>query len=108
MAGGSLFMATAPAFADTCPPYGPSDCTTTTTVATTTPTTVHSPNSGSNSGSTVPKAVAASASSSSSEGLAFTGADVAVTSTVGAGAVAMGGLLVLASRRRRSQADQNS
>jgi hypothetical protein len=35
--------------------------------------------------------------------LAFTGTDVAITASVGAGAIAAGGMIVLASRRRRTQ-----
>jgi hypothetical protein len=40
----------------------------------------------------------------SSGGLAFTGTDVALTSSAGAAAVAAGGMIVLASRKRRQKA----
>jgi chemotaxis response regulator CheB len=61
---------------------------------------------GTTSSSTVPAHVASAAatSSSSSGGLAFTGADVTGALGVAAVAIAGGGTLVVASRRRRSNA----
>lgn len=61
-----------------------------------------SPSDGSSQGATsnVPDGTPAAASNSSSN-LAFTGTDAVITTVVGAGAVGVGGVLVLASRRRR-------
>jgi hypothetical protein len=52
-----------------------------------------------------PAASAASPVVSSQGNLAFTGTDAVLTATVGAGAVASGGLLLLASRKRRAAAN---
>lgn len=82
---GGFTVASAPAFAD-CSSYGPSTCT--------------ASSSGSPSDGGSPTAAPALASGSS--GLAFTGADVELASAVAAGAIATGGLLVLAGRRRRA------
>ncbi len=50
---------------------------------------------------TVPPKVAVPVATSG--GLAFTGTDVALTSSAGAAAVAVGGMVVLASRKRRQE-----
>jgi hypothetical protein len=84
-AGGLTFGAT-PAFATACPAYSASPCKT-------------APSTGDGLGSKDGTPTSASGSS-----LAFTGSDVALTATVGAGAIAAGGMIVLASRRRRVQA----
>jgi hypothetical protein len=49
-------------------------------------------------------AAKAAVPAASSGGLAFTGTDVALTSSAGAAAVAAGGIIVLASRKRRQGA----
>jgi hypothetical protein len=58
---------------------------------------------GSGSAATVPAQQPAATPVSTSSGLAFTGADVAITTAAGAAAIGLGGGLVLASRRRRHQ-----
>jgi hypothetical protein len=45
-----------------------------------------------------------STATTTGSGLAFTGADIAIVSAVGAIALGLGGLLVLTARRRRSEA----
>ena len=79
----SLTFMAGPASATSCPTYGPNPCTTPVSSYT-----------GSSHGSTP--------AASSSSSLAFTGTDVALTATAGAGAVAAGGMIVLATRRRRT------
>ncbi|HMC39224.1 MAG TPA: hypothetical protein VKI19_06145 [Acidimicrobiales bacterium] len=90
LAGGSLFISAVPASATSCSSYGPTQCTTTTTAVQA--KAQHTPDAG------------ASHAVPATGGLAFTGADVAITATAGAAAVAAGGMLVLVSRRRRSEA----
>ena len=79
---GALSLSAAPAFAD----YGPTNNndggTTTTTVAT-----------------------ASDGAPPAASGLAFTGADVAVTTAAGAAAIGLGGAFVLVSRRRRADSE---
>ncbi|HET9077931.1 MAG TPA: hypothetical protein VFN68_13435 [Acidimicrobiales bacterium] len=84
---GGFTVASAPAFAD-CSSYGPSTCT--------------ASSSGSPSAPDGGSPTAAPALASGSSALAFTGADVELASAVAAGAIATGGLLVLAGRRRRA------
>lgn len=52
---------------------------------------------------TLKPAIAFTSAPPVSHGLAFTGADVAITMGVGAAALGAGGLIVLASRRRRQE-----
>lgn len=89
---GGLGALAVPAHATTCAPYGPLSCSDGTT-----PPTVAQ-------GHGQATAAAASAAASSSSGLAFTGADVTLTSVLGAGAIATGGAFVLVARKRRPQA----
>ena len=93
---GALLLVSGPAAAATCP-YGP--CTqpitvTPTTAVSTTPTVV-TPSS-TPSPSTAPSTAATSP-------IAFTGAELALMFTIGAIAIGVGGMLVLVSRRRRSE-----
>ena len=95
---GAALLVPGPAAAVTCP-YGP--CTqpitvTPTTAVSTTPT-VLTPSPSSSPASTPTPSTAPSSP------LAFTGAELALMFTIGAIAIGVGGMLVLASRRRRSQ-----
>lgn len=63
---------------------------------TTPPVTPNTGGGGGSDGSSVPAPATTAAS-----GLAFTGADIAEMSALGAGAIAVGGVLVVRSRRRR-------
>jgi hypothetical protein len=93
---GAMLLVSGPAAAATCP-YGP--CTQPTTV---TPTTAVSTTPTVVTRSSTPSPSAASPPTASSP-LAFTGAELALMFTIGAIAIGVGGMLVLVSRRRRSQ-----
>src|SRR5579875_2047766 len=71
----------------------PAPTTTVPATTTTAPTTT----------TTLKPAIAFTSAPPVSHGLAFTGADVAITMGVGAAALGAGGLIVLASRRRRQE-----
>ena len=95
---GAVLLVSGPAAAVTCP-YGP--CTqpitvTPTTAVSTTPTVVTPSPPPSPSPAPAP-------STTSSSPIAFTGAELALMFTIGAIAIGVGGMLVLVSRRRRSE-----
>jgi hypothetical protein len=96
---GAVLLLSGPAAAVTCP-YGP--CTqpisvTPTTVVSTTPTVV-TPSS-----PAPPSPSTSQSTTSPSSPIAFTGAELALMFTIGAIAIGVGGMLVLVSRRRRSE-----
>jgi len=96
---GTVLLVSGPAMAATCPPYGP--CTTPTTVTPTTvgaSTPVLSPTS-----ATPPSPTPSPTAPAPSSPLAFTGAELALIFTIGAVALGVGGMLVLVTRRRRSE-----
>ena len=94
---GAVLLVSGPAAAATCP-YGP--CTqpitvTPTTVVSTTPTVV--------TPSSTPSPSTSLSTTSPSSPIAFTGAELALMFTIGAIAIGVGGMLVLVTRRRRSE-----
>jgi len=96
---GAVLLVSGPATAATCP-YGP--CTQPTTVTPTTAAVSTTPPVVTRSSTPTPSATPSPATSPSSP-IAFTGAELALMFTIGAIALGVGGLLVLVSRRRRSE-----
>ena len=96
---GAVLLVSGPATAVTCP-YGP--CTQPTTV---TPTSVSSTGTTPTvvTRSSTPSSAAPSPATTPSPPIAFTGAELALMFTIGAIAIGVGGMLVLVSRRRRSE-----
>ena len=98
---GAMLLVSGPAAAVTCP-YGPCTQPTTvtpTTAVSTTPTVVTQ----SSTPSSTPAPSTASSPTKGPSSTAFTGAELALMFTIGAIAIGVGGMLVLVSRRRRSQ-----
>ncbi len=95
---GAVLLVSGPAAAVTCP-YGP--CTQPTTVTPTTAVSTTPPVVGASS--VTPPSPSTAPSTTSSSPIAFTGADLALMFTIGAIAIGVGGMLVLVSRRRRSE-----
>jgi hypothetical protein len=100
---GTALLVSGPAAAATCP-YGP--CTQATTVTPTTVSTTGTTVSPSSNPSPSPSTSLSTASPATTgpSSTAFTGADLALMFTIGAIAIGAGGMLVLVSRRRRSEA----
>jgi hypothetical protein len=96
---GAVLLVSGPAAAATCP-YGP--CTQPTTVTPTTAAVSTTPPVVTRSSTPTPSATPSPATSPSSP-IAFTGAELALMFTIGAIALGVGGMLVLVSRRRRSE-----
>ena len=97
---GAMLLVSGPATAATCP-YGP--CTQPTTVTPTTVSTTGTTVTGSSPSSPSPSTALSTAPTSPSSPIAFTGAELALMFTIGAIAIGVGGMLVLVTRRRRSQ-----
>ena len=97
---GAMLLVSGPAAAATCP-YGP--CTQPTTVTPTTVSRRTTPTVVTPSSAPSPSTALSTAPTSPSSPIAFTGAELALMFTIGAIAIGVGGMLVLVTRRRRSQ-----
>ncbi len=97
---GAVLLVSGPAAAVTCP-YGP--CTQPITVTPTTAVPTTPPVVGASSVTPPSASPSTAPSTTSSSPIAFTGADLALMFTIGAIAIGVGGMLVLVSRRRRSE-----